>query len=1234
MQAGNGAASRNFSLGIDGFTFHDLFQPARLAALDQAFRAQVKARDAALSARFESYRAGASLSPVDESNLLVDVAPQLGDFVGELFRVQAQRDKLFARAADERALGRVRAFVMRRCARLKKDEKAEPLGATRGILSFISAALGLGAIAGDEELTSLRLVAAASELEEALAASVRAAKPVPLTDAQKQNLKKLREAAKGHVWFAGADNDEALAKAVALRCELWLKSCLHTEEGRQATRGWSTLKIPQPMNYDKLVHSIRPDPAFPQKHYGPEEHLRRRDGFKLTDKRYSEREVGYEVDYCILCHDRDKDSCSKGLKDASGFKSNKVGISLEGCPLEEKISEMHALRRQGDSIGALALICIDNPMCPGTGHRICNDCMKSCIYQTQDPVNIPQAETGALIDVLRMDYGVEIYGLLTRFNPLNRKRPFALPYNGLKTLVVGMGPAGYTLSHHLMNEGFGVAAIDGLKIEPPPADITGHDGKGIRAIKRYEEIEQELDKRIFTGFGGVSEYGITVRWDKNFLYLLQITLMRRDALALFGGTRFGGTVSIDDAWELGFDHIAIATGAGKPTIINIKNNLCRGIRKASDFLMALQLTGASKRDNLSNLQVRLPALVIGGGLTGIDTATELLAYYPVQVEKHIERYETLCRENGKTSVDSWLQGEDKEILAEFQAHYAEIKAERARAKAAGEQPDFVKLVRKWGGVTLCYRKGMKDAPAYRLNHEEIIKALEEGIGFAEHLSPLEAIVDGNGALKEVIFAVQGTKPDGKFGDIGERKTLACRSLMVAAGTSPNVIYEREHAGTFKMDADNSFYQAHTAKLEGGKVTLTPAEGGRAEGAFFTSYLDDQGRTISIYGDNHPLYEGNVVKAMASAKDGFGHVAALFKPRLAGLDTSSKAQAARDAEWVALKAKLDEQLRPKVHKVVRLTPTIVEVIVKAPMAARHFEPGQFYRLQNFETFAPVVDGTRLATEGLALTGAWVDKKAGLLSTIVLEMGGSSRLMAALKPGEPVVLMGPTGTPTEIPKGETVCLFGGGLGNAVLFSIAQAMKNAGNKVLYFAGYKKPQDLYKQDEVERSTDQVIWSVDVAPGIKPRRKQDLTFVGNIVQSFCNYAEGKLGERLFDTKKIDRIIAIGSDRMMAAVKDARHGVMKPFLKEGHVAIGSINSTMQCMMKEICAQCLQKHVDPVTGKETAPVFSCFNQDQELDKVDFANLNSRLRINSLQEKITNMWLDRLLKHPQGKMIELV
>src|SRR5205809_1488471 len=112
-------------------------------------------------------------------------------------------------------------------------------------------------------------------------------------------------------------------------------------------------------------------------------------------------------------------------------------------------------------------------------------------------------------------------------------------------------------------------------------------------------------------------------------------------LRIYGGVRFGGTLTIDDAWKWRFHHIAVAAGAGRPTIIPLKNNLARGIRKASDFLMALQLTGAYKRSALANLQVRLPAIVIGGGLTAIDTATELIAYYVVQVEKTAERVDAL-----------------------------------------------------------------------------------------------------------------------------------------------------------------------------------------------------------------------------------------------------------------------------------------------------------------------------------------------------------------------------------------------------------------------------------------------------------------------------------------------------------------------------------------------------------------------------------------------------------------
>ena len=162
------------------------------------------------------------------------------------------------------------------------------------------------------------------------------------------------------------------------------------------------------------------------------------------------------------------------MRDKAGaITTNPLGIPLAGCPLDEKISEMHLLRKGGDAIGALAIIVIDNPMVAGTGHRICNDCMKACIYQKQEPVNIPQIETGVLTDVLQMPYGVEIYGLLTRWNPLNVRRPYALPYNGRNILVVGLGPAGYTLAHYLLNEGFGVVAIDGLKIEPLPPALTG-----------------------------------------------------------------------------------------------------------------------------------------------------------------------------------------------------------------------------------------------------------------------------------------------------------------------------------------------------------------------------------------------------------------------------------------------------------------------------------------------------------------------------------------------------------------------------------------------------------------------------------------------------------------------------------------------------------------------------------------------------------------------------------------
>jgi len=186
----------------------------------------------------------------------------------------------------------------------------------------------------------------------------------------------------------------------------------------------------------------------------------------------------------------------------------------------------------------------------------------------------------------------------------------------------------------------------------------------------------------------------------------------------------------------------------------------------------------------------------------------------------------------------------------------------------------------------------------------------------------------------------------------------------------------------------------------------------------------------------------------------------------------------------------------------------------------------------------------------------------------------------------------------------------------------MRRAGCRVLYFAGYKHMMDRYKISEIEAAADVVVWCCDEEPGFTPDRPQDRTFVGNIVQAMHAYAVGALGEQDIAFQDADRIIAIGSDRMMAAVARARHDVLKPHLKPQHVAIGSINSPMQCMMKEICAQCLQPHVDRATGK-TSYVFSCFNQDQPLDRVDWAALDARLKQNSVQEKLTAEWVDHCL-----------
>ncbi|MHB8666158.1 MAG: FAD-dependent oxidoreductase [Burkholderiales bacterium] len=1169
-----------------GLSFSDLYSRAGLERLDAAFLRYLGQGDAVLAAQLIAARAQPdALTKKAESALLMALAAHLEDFIAALFGITAEVQTLSARHAELAPLYTIkRLFVQRRAMhKINPDEAA-----------------GLDGAALEARMVSW-FGQAFSELVFAREVSV---------------------------WLKDeARHGERIE--TALQYAAWASQ---STAGRNKHRDGVLFKAPAKLDFLHLVPVHTNTTEGYAVHTLAPERLRQREGFDLTDAGTDLTGALDQANYCIWCHEQGKDSCSTGLREKAAtkpgaavtaaspaFKKNAFGVTQAGCPLEEKISEFHKVKTEGHAIGALAVICIDNPLVAATGHRICNDCMKSCIYQKQEPVNIPQAETRTLKDVLELPYGFEIYSLLTRWNPLDLRRPLPRPASGKRVLIAGMGPAGFGLAHHLMNDGHDVVGIDGLKIEPVPAELSGVGATGERVpfapIRDVRDIREKLSDRVMAGFGGVAEYGITVRWDKNFLKIIRLLLERREQFALFGGVRFGGTLDADDAAALGFDHLALCMGAGKPTVLDIPNGLARGVRAASDFLMALQLTGAAKDDSIANMQLRLPVLVIGGGLTAVDTATESLAYYLVQVEKFLLRFETLAAEIGEDAVRDRWDDQEREIAEEFLAHARAIRDERRIAARERRAPRLIELLRHWGGVTIAYRRRLVDSPSYTLNHEEVEKALEEGIAFAECLAPLAVDVDNYGAVKGMRFALQHIGA-GTGAAAGEERWLPAHTVFVAAGTQPNTVLAREYPGQFHLDG--KYFQA--CGEDGAPLTpeFSLSKPSRAE--VLLARLAD-GRFISFFGDLHPSYFGNVVKAMGSAKQGYPvltRVLAQHAPR-SPLST-------RD-----FFAELRRNLVACVHRVERLTPTIVEVVIKAPMAARKFHPGQFYRLQNFESLAPVVGTgkarTRLQMEALALTGAWVDAAQGLVSTIVLEMGGSSDLCALLSPGEPVVLMGPTGAPTHIAANETVILAGGGLGNAVLFSIGQALRAAGSKVLYFAGYKKVIDRYKVAEIEAAADVVVWCCDEEPGFEllngKARPQDRSFVGNIVQAMDAYAEGRLGPAPIRMDDADRIIAIGSDRMMAALGRARHGVLKPHLKPQHHAIGSINSPMQCMMKEICAQCLQPQRDPLTGR-TSYVFSCFNQDQELDRVDFGALSERLRQNSLQEKLTAQWITRCLK----------
>jgi len=1200
-----------FQFNFHGFTFSELFQVETLVQLDQQFLKLLHDQDASLHQKLLAYRQNEQVfSAIEISELLIACAPILEDFIESLFGISEAVKAVYHQTRQHQPIFEFKKWFVLRWARrrLKKQETLESFAVLDAWLTQVV----------ERELAELRGL---QKFEEALYDRELAVAQI----AQ-------------HYLAHRDDYVDEIEKLTR-----WCILALTTPEGKAAVQDWVSFRLPVPLNHQQLVPLV-PVPNDPLgRQQGPTDNRRQRHGFKLTDLRMSPRDIQNEINYCIYCHEHDGDFCAKGFPASNKsktqstsenhqnqatsstieFKHDPLGNTLTGCPLGEKISEMHVLKRQGYTIAALAVIMIDNPLCPVTGHRICNDCMKACIYQKQKPVDIPQIETHILMDVLELPWGVEIYDLLTRFNPLRRQQWVPKPYNGVKVLIAGQGPAGFTLAHYLLMEGCAVVGIDGLKIEPLATSLQK------KPIIDYALLEEQLDERIIAGFGGVAEYGITARWDKNFLKLIYLSLLRRPYFQVYGNVRFGGTLTVEDAWDLGFDHLAIAVGAGLPQALPIPGSLAPGMRQAADFLMTLQLTGAAKASSLAHLQVRLPAIVIGGGLTAIDTATEVQAYYLVQIEKILSRYEKLVQIIGEARIREQLDDASLAILHEWLTHARELQTELKTAKQKNKTPDIQSLLTRWGGVTVVYRRRLQESPAYQRNHEEIIKALEEGIFFIGDLQPKQVQLDKYGQVQALVCQRQAQESQANkestdqvsaIEEIAE-VVLPARTILAATGAKPNVAYEFEHRGHFERQDIFQYQPYHD--IEGDLQPVSQVTHCKTQDfGPFTSYQHQQHR-ITFLGDTHPAFHGSVVKAVASGMKTYPHIIKALQEKITA--QAEIAPEIKETEYVTFLTKIQDSLSPRLEQVQRKTPTTIELKIRAPLAAKNFQPGQFFRLQNFETLAPLLGNTRLQMEAIALRCADIDQTTGLISLMIIETGTSSRISATLSPGQPVALMGPTGARTKIyAGGETVMIIGGRLSAADIRTVGPAQRAAGNRILYIAQFQTADELYDQDKLEAAADVIVWITHQGTPISARRPQDTSATGELLDILIRYTNGQLSHATppIALTEITQVHVIGNNHLIRLIAEAREGILQPYLTQSPSFTVSIHAPMQCMLKGICAQCLQWQQDPKTKQRTKAVFACSWQDQPLDLVELDNLDERLQQNRLQEHLGHLWLDYL------------
>ena len=189
----------------------------------------------------------------------------------------------------------------------------------------------------------------------------------------------------------------------------------------------------------------------------------------------------------------------------------------------------------------------------------------------------------------------------------------------------------------------------------------------------------------------------------------------------------------------------------------------------------------------------------------------------------------------------------------------------------------------------------------------------------------------------------------------------------------------------------------------------------------------------------------------------------------------------------------------------LAPGIKRFVIEAPRIARKQKPGQFVILRIYE------EGERIP-----ITIENSDPARGTISIVVQSVGKTTNLLNSLNTGDEILdVVGPLGKPSEIADYGTVVVVGGGVGTAMAYPTAAALKRAGNRVLSIVGARTKELVILESEMRAVSDALLITTD-----------DGSYADK------GFVTDKLRQLIDNGTRIDLVVAVGPIVMMKAVAE------------------------------------------------------------------------------------------------------